>query len=81
MHYMKQLPQSLDRGHRPSSVIVGLTLLIIAIVVGECLRRTIGNTAVAVTVRRSLMVLGWLALWRPIEQITRRRAAPTGRRR
>jgi hypothetical protein len=49
------------------SLVIGLAFLAVAIVVGEALAGLIGNESYAWLVKESLIIGGWVALWRPLE--------------
>jgi hypothetical protein len=49
------------------SLLIGLTFLAVAIIVGEALAALIGTESYAGLVQESLIIGGWVALWRPLE--------------
>jgi len=49
------------------SLVIGLAFLGVAIVVGEALAATINKEGYAWLVKESLVIGGWVALWRPLE--------------
>jgi hypothetical protein len=49
------------------SLVIGLAFLAVAIVVGEALAGLIRNESYAWLVKESLIIGGWVALWRPLE--------------
>ena len=48
------------------SLVIGLGFLLLAIVVGEWIASRIGSERYAIVVQESLIILGWVALWRPM---------------
>ena len=48
------------------SLVIGLGFLLLAIVVGEWIAGKIGSERNAIVVQESLIILGWVALWRPM---------------
>ena len=49
------------------SLVIGLAFLAVAIVVGEALAGMISKEGYAWLVKESLIIGGWVALWRPLE--------------
>jgi hypothetical protein len=49
------------------SLVIGLAFLAVAIVVGEALAGLIGKESYGWLVKESLIIGGWVALWRPLE--------------
>ena len=49
------------------SLVIGLAFLAVAIVVGEALAALISKESYAGLVQESLIIGGWVALWRPLE--------------
>jgi len=49
------------------SLVIGLAFLAVAIVVGEALSALISKESYAGLLRESLIIGGWVALWRPLE--------------
>ena len=45
---------------------IGLAFLLLAIVVGEWIAGRIGSERHAIVIQESLIILGWVALWRPL---------------
>jgi len=76
---MKPRPQPRTRRRAPTTLMVGFTFLLIAILLGECLKRSVGNGVLALTVSRSLTIIGWLLVWQPAGQLNRHRSG-TARR-
>jgi hypothetical protein len=60
-----ELRQLLRRGW--ISLAIGLTLLVSSVVVGETLVRQMGHRPWPVVIRESLLIGGWVAMWRPME--------------
>jgi hypothetical protein len=49
------------------SLLIGLLFVAVAIIVGESIGALISRERVATLVHESLVIGGWVALWRPIE--------------
>jgi hypothetical protein len=49
------------------SLVIGLCVLAACIVAGEVLRALAGETPMTTFLRESLVILGWVANWRPLE--------------
>jgi len=49
------------------SLLIGLVFVVVAIIVGESIGALISRQRVAMLVQESLVIGGWVALWRPIE--------------
>jgi hypothetical protein len=49
------------------SLVIGLAFLAVAIAVGEALAALISKESYAALVQESLIIGGWVALWRPLE--------------
>lgn len=49
------------------SLLIGLGFMAVALTVASLLDRPAGTTALAAVLRESLLVGGWVAMWRPIE--------------
>jgi hypothetical protein len=61
----RELRQLLRRGW--ISLIIGLTFLVASVVVGETVARRMGYGPLATVLRESLLIGGWVAMWRPME--------------
>lgn len=46
---------------------IGLTLLVVSVVIGELLTRHLGGSPVAEVLTQSLLIGGWVAMWRPMD--------------
>jgi len=49
------------------SLVIGLTLLVASVAIGETVARRLGNSPLAVVLRESLLIGGWVAMWRPMD--------------
>jgi hypothetical protein len=49
------------------SLIIGLTFLVSSVVVGQRVARHYGQGPLATVVRESLLIGGWVAMWRPMD--------------
>ncbi|MCW2688312.1 MAG: hypothetical protein JWR37_3202 [Mycobacterium sp.] len=49
------------------TLIVGLTLLAASVVVGQYMARHLGDGPLATVLRESLLIGGWVAMWRPMD--------------
>jgi hypothetical protein len=49
------------------SLIIGLTFLIVFFVLGQAVVRMLGESAWSTLLRESLLIGGWVAMWRPLE--------------
>jgi ABC-type spermidine/putrescine transport system permease subunit I len=61
----RELRELLRIGWR--SLIIGVVVLVICLVASQVAAKTIANTTVARVVEESLIIVGWVANWRPIE--------------
>jgi hypothetical protein len=61
----RELRQMLHKGW--IALIVGLTLLISSVIVSQIVARKFGNGPLATMVRESLLIGGWVAMWRPMD--------------
>ena len=46
---------------------IGLTLLVVSVIIGESLARRLGDGPLATVLRESLLIGGWVAMWRPMD--------------
>lgn len=46
---------------------IGLTLLVVSVIIGESLARHLGGGPLATVLRESLLIGGWVAMWRPMD--------------
>jgi hypothetical protein len=49
------------------SLVIGVVVLIVCLVASQVLAKMIGNAVVARVLEESLIIVGWVANWRPIE--------------
>jgi hypothetical protein len=49
------------------NLMIGLTLLVLSVVVGEMVARRLGRGPLATVLRESLLIGGWVAMWRPMD--------------
>lgn len=61
----RELRELLRIGWR--SLIIGVVVLVICLVASQVAAKTIANTTVARVVEESLIIVGWVANWRPLE--------------
>jgi len=61
----RRLRRLFARGRR--SLAIGIAFLAISLLVGDILARVLGGWAVAELARESLLIGGWVAMWRPME--------------
>lgn len=60
----REFRQLMARGR--TSLLIGLTFLAVCIALGNTLARD-GSSALFLVIRESLLIGGWVAMWRPIE--------------
>ena len=60
-----RLGQLFKRGR--TSLLIGVTCLAISIVLGDTLARLLGERRLGDVLRESLLIGGWVAMWRPLE--------------
>jgi len=72
-----RLRQLFQRGR--ISLVIGFTSLTVSLFLGDILARLLGQQGVGEIVRESLLVGGWVAMWRPLEvfRTTGGRTEPT----
>jgi hypothetical protein len=61
----RELRQMLRRGW--INLAIGLTLLVSSVIVGQAVARRMGQGPLATVLRESLLIGGWVAMWRPVE--------------
>ena len=61
----RELRQLLRRGL--VSLLIGVTLLVTSVLAGQAVARRYGYGPLATVVRESLLIGGWVAMWRPME--------------
>jgi hypothetical protein len=61
----RRLRQLFRRGR--TSLVIGLTFLAISVLLGDVIGRALTDTRVGEVLRESLLVGGWVAMWRPME--------------
>jgi hypothetical protein len=61
----RELRQLLRQGR--VSLAIGLPLLAVSVVAGELVAQSMGARSLAVVLRESLVIGGWVAMWRPME--------------
>ena len=61
----RRLRQLFQRGR--ISLVIGFTFLTVSLFLGDILARLLGQQGVGEIVRESLLVGGWVAMWRPLE--------------
>jgi hypothetical protein len=61
----RELRQLLRRGW--VSLLIGVTFLLTSVLVGQAVARHFGYGPLATVVRESLIIGGWVAMWRPME--------------
>ena len=72
-HYFEQRVQTIDRELRElfrigrRSLAIGVSVLIVCLTASQLLAPLIPNATLAGVVRESLIIVGWVANWRPIE--------------
>jgi hypothetical protein len=49
------------------NLVIVLTLLVLSVVVGEMVARRLGQGPLATVLRESLLIGGWVAMWRPMD--------------
>jgi hypothetical protein len=61
----RQLRQLLKDGR--TSLLIGLSCLVASVFGGEMIVRAMSDATTALVIRESLLIGGWVAMWRPIE--------------
>jgi len=61
----RRLRQLFRRGR--ISLVIGITFLAVSLLLGDIIARLLGERRVGEIVRESLLVGGWVAMWRPLE--------------
>jgi hypothetical protein len=61
----RRLRQLFKRGR--TSLAIGLTFLALSLTVGDLVARFLGDRRIGEIVRESLLIGGWVAMWRPME--------------
>jgi len=61
----RRLRQLFRRGRR--SLVIGVTFLAVSLFVGDLIAHTIAEGSVGEVFRESLLIGGWVAMWRPME--------------
>ena len=49
------------------SLLIGLTVLVTFFIIGQAIRQIMGETHWAALLRESLLIGGWVAMWKPLE--------------
>jgi hypothetical protein len=49
------------------NLLIGLTLLAVSVIIGEVVARRLGQGPLATVLRESLLIGGWVAMWRPVD--------------
>jgi hypothetical protein len=62
---LKQLKEGIQRGWR--SLLIGFLFLGIIFLLSEIVKQLLPDSPIIMTVRESLIIIGWVALWRPAE--------------
>jgi hypothetical protein len=50
-----------------TSLAIGLTFLVVSLLIGDVVARTLGDRRIGDIIRESLVIGGWVAMWRPLE--------------
>jgi hypothetical protein len=72
-NYFRHRAEAADRDLRElfrvgwRSLVIGLVVLIVCLVGSQVLAKLVGNAVVARVLEESLIIVGWVANWRPIE--------------
>ena len=61
----RRLRELFRRGR--TSLVIGITFLAVSLVLGDIVARLLGEQRVGEIVRDSLLIGGWVAMWRPME--------------
>ena len=61
----RRLRELFRRGR--TSLVIGITFLAVSLVLGDIVARLLGERRVGEIVRESLLIGGWVAMWRPME--------------
>ena len=61
----RRLRQLFRRGR--TSLAIGLTFLVVSLLIGDVVVRTVGERGIGEIIRESLVIGGWVAMWRPLE--------------
>jgi hypothetical protein len=64
-HSRRELRELLRRGW--TSLVIGLAFLGASVVAGEFIMRQMAERPLATVLRESLLIGGWVAMWRPME--------------
>lgn len=72
VHFARQaqvLQRTLRRLLRRGSISlgIGLSFLVTFFLMGQCIRRIMGDSQLAALLRESLLIGGWVAMWKPLE--------------
>jgi hypothetical protein len=60
----RRLRQLFKRGR--TSLAIGITFLALSLMIGDVIARLLGDRRVGAIVRESLLIGGWVAMWRPM---------------
>jgi hypothetical protein len=61
----RRLRQLFHRGR--TSLVIGVTFLALSLLLGDMVARLLGERRVGEILRESLLIAGWVAMWRPME--------------
>jgi hypothetical protein len=61
----RRLRQLFRRGR--TSLVIGISFLAVSLLIGDLLARLAGESGVGEILRESLLIGGWVAMWRPME--------------
>jgi hypothetical protein len=61
----RRLRQLFRRGR--TSLVIGVTFLAVSLLLGDIIARLLGERRVGEILRESLLIGGWVAMWRPME--------------
>jgi hypothetical protein len=61
----QRLRQLFQRGR--TSLAIGITFLVVSLLLGDVVARLLGERRVSEILRESLLIGGWVAMWRPLE--------------
>jgi hypothetical protein len=62
---MRRLRQLLQRGR--TSLLIGLVALAVSVVLGDLVSKAMGQRRLGELLRESLLIGGWVAMWKPLE--------------
>ena len=65
MHLRRQVRDLLRDG--VVSLVIGIAFIVVSFIIGQVIVRLLGNNPWSTLARESLLIGGWVAMWRPLE--------------